>query len=478
MDRIRSCYRVQMNFGPGNERVWVQWYFVPKGTKMYVGPTVFRSDNWLDRETDDLSGRGEVDPGPRPWVSGRRPWFATPCTFLGTPEEYLHGLPAGLSPCPPRVPSLVIGLGLKMRWRDWFYARGHFNPRLMADLSLSMAGSTVARLLATLSLKAGLADVSHGFASLAAAYILRGLDSQLAAAANKLNVTWGLKGEEAYNLQAKCFIVATFAERAGLTDLAAGANKLGVALTVKASQLDVGNAAAHLSALLSARATDSDVLQAAARLNLHLVTLLKSADTLAGQANLLAAFAEKAGLTELRTSGIALSLLLGLKGKEADSATSAAVLAALEGLKTLLAEARTLIAASTEGDRSKLSVSVSFAAFQMVTPAGGCGSLPANLMARFGPATGTCSIPWNGLSTGMSYNSVTGLWSHAIGLFGGQTFTLTCGVGSWKCAIMGSCVASNIITMTGTSGPSPNLTGHMDLTGCCTGTVQITITRT
>jgi hypothetical protein len=123
-----------------------------------------------------------------------------------------------------------------------------------------------------------------------------------------------------------------------------------------------------------------------------------------------------------------------------------------------------------------MGVSSVSAAFQVVTPSGGCSSLPANLVCRFSGATGTCSA-LNGQSVSLSWNGTS--WSGTFGVNPNvSTVSLICALGAWKLAISGHYVVSSPATLTGTSGPSPNLTGTATLTTGCAGNVTTTVTRT
>lgn len=118
------------------------------------------------------------------------------------------------------------------------------------------------------------------------------------------------------------------------------------------------------------------------------------------------------------------------------------------------------------------------ASFQTVTPTGGCGSLPTSVVVRFSGGSGNWATRYAGRSLTLAYNSGSQQWfatgTDALG--NAYSFSLQCAGGAWKVSLTGNCTAT-AVTVTGTSGATPNLTGTLT-GGACTGSVVATITRT
>ena len=147
-----------------------------------------------------------------------------------------------------------------------------------------------------------------------------------------------------------------------------------------------------------------------------------------------------------------------------------------EGYLTLSAAfaATSGVAMSQSG---KLGMTASMAAFSVVTPAGGCGSLPSTLHCRTSGGTLGAAV-MNGLNVTMTYNSGFGNWMGTAVVSGQtETFTLLCMAGTWHMAILGV-TWGGTGTASGPSGASPNLTSTVLANTGFTGQLLATITRT
>jgi hypothetical protein len=399
VDWLRSCYTTVCNFGPGYEAVPIQWYFVDEAAPWIPGETVFRSIQWTDRETDDLSGLGEVWPAARPWAAGNEPWQAVPCTYMGPADWWVNGVPAGTPPRPPRVPQLVMKLGLRAGERYFAVGWRRWAMQLTAKLKEAAASAAAAGLRASF-----MADVSARFASAVVYQFL-----------------------------------ARVAAKAGLKEDA--------------------QALANLSTVYRFKAGEKEDAQAVAGLALHLEALLKDQDSLSAKAGVLAGFSSKAGLSQAQKAAGALSVMLAAK--------------------ELLADALKLAqgGGGPEADKGKVSVSFAFSQFQTVTPSGGCGSLPATLTARLSGFSGGSCVA-NGKSFTMTYGGGMMTWTGTVNVSGpmSTTFLLKCVGGHWQISGSGS-PSFGAVNMSGTSGPSPNLTATITFPSPCnSGTVAITRT--
>jgi hypothetical protein len=119
------------------------------------------------------------------------------------------------------------------------------------------------------------------------------------------------------------------------------------------------------------------------------------------------------------------------------------------------------------------------ASFQVVTPLGGCGSLPASMVIRFGSGTGaSCGARLNGVSGTLTYNSGTQRWTANMTDGIGQLFgvILQCAAGPWAITLNGNYTGGG--TLAGTSGASPNLHVTFNPLSGCSGGITATITRT
>ena len=133
------------------------------------------------------------------------------------------------------------------------------------------------------------------------------------------------------------------------------------------------------------------------------------------------------------------------------------------------------VAADKGSNKGTLAGSMS--SFSVVTPAGGCGSLPATLHCRTSGGTlGAAAL--NGLNVTMTYNSGLGNWMGTAVVSGQtETFTLLCMSGTWHCAILGV-TWGGTGTASGSSGASPNLTSTVLANSGFTGQLLATFTRT
>lgn len=135
---------------------------------------------------------------------------------------------------------------------------------------------------------------------------------------------------------------------------------------------------------------------------------------------------------------------------------------------------------ATAGD--KLSVSMAFASFEMDTPVGGCGSLPHDLVMRLSGGSGTCGC-LNGAVVNLTFQTLGSVWTGSFTRCNGLVTSVQLGCDpvthTWGLAFSGpSCQTPSGPHLSGTSGPSPNLSGTFAVSNCCAGNITATITRT
>lgn len=130
-------------------------------------------------------------------------------------------------------------------------------------------------------------------------------------------------------------------------------------------------------------------------------------------------------------------------------------------------------------DPSKCKPAATFSAVALKTPSGGCGSLPATMVLRTGN-NASCSCMSNRTVT-LTWNSMLSNWQGSDATCGGTVnYTLNCLSGTWKLQA-GGAINPAMISLSGTSGANPNLTGTLPTSTFapgCTGNVAVTITRT
>lgn len=92
IDLLRSCYSTIMaihNNAP--TQIPIFWYFVPDGTPIFPGYTLFASGNWASSK-DGWFGPGEVQGAPRPWRDGSGPTdLLKGDHFCGTLKMFAEG---------------------------------------------------------------------------------------------------------------------------------------------------------------------------------------------------------------------------------------------------------------------------------------------------------------------------------------------------------------------------------------------------
>jgi hypothetical protein len=402
----------------------VQWYWCQPGARPLGFPTVFGSNVWQRNDPwAYYDGPGETPTRPV-FVNGRDPGAPPGICYLGARDEWVNGLTHPLALAAPLPKCCQRQVSLPARSRFGIGLRGRFRAiarlRLVAPLKAGLAASEAARgqLGATLPLKAGLAASE--------------------AARGQLGATLPLKAGLAASEAARGQLGATLPLKAGLAASEAARGQLGATLPLKAGLAASEAARGQLGATLPLKAG----LAAATRIPLQMAATLP--------------------------------LKIGMIGTEHATGQLGATLP----LKEQVSAALHALAAAADTGSGQITVSMSMSAFQMVTPIGGCGSLPASLVCRFSGATGTCGAA-NGKSCTLTYNSGTQTWNGSLTLVGaGTTFVaLTCVASQWRLTLGGSCMAA-FTNLTGTSGASPNLTGTLIVSMCCMGNVTATVTRT
>jgi hypothetical protein len=237
-------------------------------------------------------------------------------------------------------------------------------------------------------------------------------------------------------------------------------------------------AAAELAAAYGAVARQEEDAVGRAAVMLHLETLVAQAESAAAAAVMLADLAGRLKMAELAHAGAALAVVLEAdQGETAAAVGTAALAAGLRDVVQALGSALKAVASGDEADKGKATVSISTAAFQVVTPSGGCGSLPASLVARFAGGTGTCTC-LNGQAVTLTWSSLNNSWlgSTANVCGGTSNCTLVCQAGTFHLKLSLRCISD--ISLSGTTGASPNLTGTAAVTVCCSGNISVTVTRT
>lgn len=117
-----------------------------------------------------------------------------------------------------------------------------------------------------------------------------------------------------------------------------------------------------------------------------------------------------------------------------------------------------------------------FAGFHMVTPSGGCGSLPSVLVARFSGGTGTCNCA-DGTQVTLTYSGTQ--WNGTLTACGGNSSVVVqCSGGVFKIGSLGSQLVWALTTLSGTTGTDPSLTATITVSLGCSGGTTVTITRT
>jgi hypothetical protein len=365
----RVPYRAYMDFGDGNPPVLVQYYFVDDKTPFLPFPVNFANRFTWSTRKPWLPFVGEVWTPSNPRVSGARVRAYPLGHWIGTPQQWLTGLPPGT----PYVPLIAPG-----------------------------------------------------------------------------------------------------------TPQGTAPNVAGVA---------AGIALARVQARVRSRSWAIVRVSAAARVGVSADTRQGASRSVSASVNCLASAATSAAGrgTGHATAGCLASALTGGTGHATGSAkatvsAAAQTAAAGHGLPQATATAATSAVTHSPGKATvkatgTCSVSAATAAFQVVTPTGGCGSLPASMKCRFTGGSGQWSTRYAGLTVTLTWGGTAWSFSGTDNLGSAFNGGMSCNAGTHAWDFGFNVPLANTTHPTGTSGASPNLTGTVN-GGSYTGSVNITITRT
>ena len=481
----------------------VKWYFTNR--PMLPIQHSFGNRYWSAEGGSFVDGVGEDCSSPRPWRNGSRPVEAGVMGvphYCGTPEQWLGRMvladahmpdALGRDPCCRPPPPLPAKLGLAAGFKSGgvmgadysldlgvvgrFNGRGAVRPLLAATASLVAGSASAGVLSGRLSLLDTLLAVQRatGHASPVLAVLhgflyhpqaSRSWGAKLSALAWTTFTSVGV-GSLLPHLAGEEGLGASSNSRAGLQPLLSAREGLSLASAA------VGRLAADLSLLL----TNLVVFQATGRLpgGLSLLIDVSAVFLEIHRWTALLSLLETLSTTTTGIGGLAVleELVETLKAQLAAQGHLATTEAITEAIKAALGGQ----GAGLQTDKATVTVKATMAAFQVVTPAGGCGSLPASLVLRFSGGTGSgTAIAGDSVTLTFAVAGWQGTYTHAGDPFT-TTWSLGCVAGVWKVGSTGYRAAS-AATVTGTSGASPNLAGTATFTSPSAGTTTCTITRT
>jgi hypothetical protein len=486
VDLLRRCYVTEMVFTPGQPAKRVQWVWCQPGAAPLPFPTSFNSSVWQRGNPWAVWGPVGETQIPPVYTNGRDPGAPPGICHVGTAQEFFAGL-VGPGPTPlPELPaccqrtvSFRSRFGLVLRFGAWTYGRHGLAALLRLLASVSADTSTLHSLAARLQLGVEAAFTSAGLAELAAE-LVAGSGADLAGLAPaSFAARLGLRAAITAELEALASFAALVGLRSGVLDRTEALAELAALLGIQAGAAMASTAGHLFLANMDLTTGFSTTARARAILGVAVALGVLSSATSQGIAGGEYSFSLESSFMALTEAEAELLLLLSIKGS-IDTLTSAeaellTVLAMQAGFSPT-SHGTGVDKPSTAG---QVSVSMTTAAFQVVTPAGGCGSLPAVMKARFSGFTGGCSS-WNSIVITLTWNAGVSTWQ---GTGNSSTLGLSCNSGphTWGGAISpagpGGYTAGPF-TLTGTSGANPTLTGTATFTGGCTGSGTVTVTRT
>jgi hypothetical protein len=401
-----------MDFGDGRPPVLVQYYFVDEKTPFLPFPVNFSNRFTWATYKPWTNHPGEVWTPSNPRVSGARVRAYPLGHWIGTPQEWLTGLPSGTAYVPLIGPGTPAGtapnvagvlpavaaaaLRVRARSRSWAIVRVSPLARLGALAATSSGGHVAGRPLVLIHAAASTVAAGHGAGQATGVLHVAAVSHAPGAAAGSVS------------------------------------GSLGVIAATAGGHTTRDGGLIHVQCQASTR----------------------SAAATAGHST--AGLAATAGTTGSGSAAVA---------------STGTVHAAATGT------GKGVAAVSSKGT---VKATATTAAFQTVTPSGGCGSLPASLHCRFTGGSLQWSAAMAGLNVTLTYSSITQQWS---GLYTDNNahsgnLTVLCHLGTWQIqvATTGGCTTV-AIALAGTSGASPNLTATIS-GGSCTGSVGATVTRT